>query len=251
MKPAMKMMLARSRSGGNNTRSGGGSWDMGPRSDKGWKVEPYRTQDYARDSYDTQDGMYSGGDIGFNNRSSMNGGSYGRSGGNRSEMSGYQTENRQRRDSRGRYAMAGMEDNMARRGGSRPEMNARSGMGGAKSSHTMGESNEYEDEDDEMELDELTAHEWTKAMKNEDGSKGPHWTKEQTKLFMKQVGASEVEPIEFFAVMNAMYSDYCKVAKKYGVDKPEYYAELAKAWLEDKDAVEGKAKMYYKCIVEH
>lgn len=224
MKAAMKMMLARSRGGGSNTRSGGGSWDMGPRSDKGWKVEPYYTQDYARESYDTQDGMYSGGDIGFNNR-------------------GGGTENRQRRDSRGRYAMAGMEDSMGKHGGS--WMSA----GGAKSSHTMGKSEEHEDED--IEFDDHLAHEWTAAMKNEDGSKGPHWTKEQTKLFMTQVGAASVEPVEFFAVMNAMYSDYCKVAKKYGVDKPEYYAELAKAWLEDKDAVEDKAAKYYKCIVKH
>ena len=45
--------------------------------------------------------------------------------------------------------------------------------------------------------------------------------------------------------------DYCKIAKKYGVDRPEYYAELTKAWLEDKDAVPEKAGLYYKYIVEH
>ena len=51
--------------------------------------------------------------------------------------------------------------------------------------------------------------------------------------------------------MNAMYSDYCKVAKRYGVDRPEFFAEMAKAWLEDKDAVPNKAAMYYDCIVKH
>jgi hypothetical protein len=48
-----------------------------------------------------------------------------------------------------------------------------------------------------------------------------------------------------------MASDYGKVAKKYGVDKADFYADLAKAWLDDKDAVPGKAMIYYDCIVQH
>lgn len=99
-------------------------------------------------------------------------------------------------------------------------------------------------------LDERTAHEWSKKMKNADGSMGAHWTKEQVKPYMNQVGYQGDE-IEFWIIMNAMYSDYCKVAKKYGVDRPEYYAEIAKAWLEDKDAVPDKAAAYYECVVRH
>ena len=57
--------------------------------------------------------------------------------------------------------------------------------------------------------------------------------------------------MEFFAVMNALYSDYCKVAKKYGVDKTDFWADLAKAFINDKDAKSGKVKMYYECIAEH
>lgn len=99
-------------------------------------------------------------------------------------------------------------------------------------------------------LDERTAHEWSKKMKNADGSMGAHWTKEQVKPYMQNVGYQGDE-IEFWIIMNAMYSDYCKVAKKYGVDRPEYYAEIAKAWLDDKDAVPDKAAAYYECIVKH
>ena len=43
------------------------------------------------------------------------------------------------------------------------------------------------------------------------------------------------------------------VAKKYGVDIPEYYADLAKAFLRDKDfdgKPEEKLYLYYKTIVE-
>ena len=35
--------------------------------------------------------------------------------------------------------------------------------------------------------------------------------------------------------MNVMYSDYYGVAAKYGLDRPEFYADLAKAFLMDLD----------------
>ena len=53
--------------------------------------------------------------------------------------------------------------------------------------------------------------------------------------------------------MNMMYSDYCAVAKKFGLDRPDFYAELAKAFLNDKDfggEPEEKVFLYYKCIAE-
>ena len=47
--------------------------------------------------------------------------------------------------------------------------------------------------------------------------------------------------------MNVMYSDYYGVAAKYGLDRPEFYADLAKAFLMDKDAGGPEEKMagYY------
>lgn len=51
-------------------------------------------------------------------------------------------------------------------------------------------------------------------------------------------------------MMNAMYSDYAAVAKKFGVTSPEFYACMAKAWMEDKDAKEDKTALYYRYIVE-
>lgn len=100
------------------------------------------------------------------------------------------------------------------------------------------------------ELDQRTAQEWAQRLKNEDGSKGPHWSIEQVKPLMLQAKFTG-NPLEFWVIMNALYSDFCKMAGKYGVDTPEFYAELAKAWLEDKDAVPNKAAMYYDCIVKH
>ena len=120
----------------------------------------------------------------------------------------------------------------------------------------MGESRQHEQmqmgksEGERMDLDQMSAEQWMRNMEKEDGSKGPKWSKEQVKPYMAQVGYHGPE-YKFWAVMNALYSDYCKIAKKYGVDRPEYYAELTKAWLEDKDANPEKAGLYYKYIVKH
>lgn len=99
-------------------------------------------------------------------------------------------------------------------------------------------------------FDHQIAMQWTQKMQNEDGSKGPHWAMDQVKPYMEQVGAKS-DHVEFWAIMNAMYSDYVKVLKKYGLDRPEVYADLAKAWIEDKDAMPDKAALYYEYIVKH
>lgn len=99
-------------------------------------------------------------------------------------------------------------------------------------------------------FDEQTAKEWTSMMKNEDGTKGPHWTIEQAKKVMEQRGL-RCDPYEFWAVLNAIYSDDVAVAKKYGVNKMDYYVDRAVAWLDDKDAQEGKAARYFHHVVKH
>ena len=96
---------------------------------------------------------------------------------------------------------------------------------------------------------------WKSMMKNEDGTRGVHFRGEQVKHACEKAGIDCEEFGEdiFCLAMNMMYSDYCKVAKKYGVDTPEYYADLAKAFLRDKDfdgKPEEKLYLYYKTIVE-
>lgn len=96
---------------------------------------------------------------------------------------------------------------------------------------------------------------WKSMMRNEDGSRGEKFRAEQVKHACQQAGidCEEFGEDVFALAMNMMYSDYCKVAKKYGVDRPEYYADLAKAFLRDKDfdgKPEEKLYIYYKAIVE-
>ena len=78
---------------------------------------------------------------------------------------------------------------------------------------------------------------------------GEHWTYEQTAQVAKQRGVN-CDPVEFYAIINAMWSDYSGVAKRFDVDNIDYWAEMAKAFLEDKDAKPGKTALYYECIVK-
>lgn len=98
------------------------------------------------------------------------------------------------------------------------------------------------------------AQEWVDEMENEDPAKpeGGMWTMEQVKPLAKKYGIPEDSQkfIDFYAVMNAMYSDYSVVAKKYGVTTPDFFAEMAKAFICDKDAVKNKTAMYYEYLVK-
>ena len=98
---------------------------------------------------------------------------------------------------------------------------------------------------------EADAKRWTEHMENDDGSMGAHWTLEQTTAVANSIGV-HVDPWIWYAAMNMMYSDYWESATRYGVDRPEYYADLAKEFLFDKDAGGPGAKIagYYHGIVE-
>lgn len=98
------------------------------------------------------------------------------------------------------------------------------------------------------------AEEWTESMHGSDPAKpsGAKWAADQIKPIAQKYGIpTEGERFwEFFAVMNAMYSDYYAVAKKYNMLTPDFFADMAMAFISDKDAVENKTMMYYECIVD-
>ena len=66
---------------------------------------------------------------------------------------------------------------------------------------------------------------------------GPHWTMEQTSAVAESQGIQETDiPRWAWGVaLNMMYSDYLPVAEEYGLNRPDFYAALAKAFLLDKD----------------
>lgn len=96
------------------------------------------------------------------------------------------------------------------------------------------------------------AKRWADQMQNADGSVGAHWTMEQTDAVAEERGVSpdDVSRWAWGVTMNMMYSDYYAVAAEFGVDRPEFYAALAQAFLMDKDAPAPEEKLceYYKHI---
>ena len=108
------------------------------------------------------------------------------------------------------------------------------------------------DEPDAAAFDRETAIQWAEHMQNADGSTGPHWTMDQTTAVAESMGiqAPVVPRWAWGVTMNMMYSDYYDVAMEFGVNRPEFYAALAKAFLMDKDAPAPEEKLceYYKHI---
>ncbi len=94
------------------------------------------------------------------------------------------------------------------------------------------------------------AEEWTAQMRNADGTKGPHFSTEKAKEVMSQYNV-DCDPTLFWAVINSLYSDYDPALKKHNASSLALYACLAKAWIEDEDAVKDKAAAYYAHVVKH
>lgn len=94
-----------------------------------------------------------------------------------------------------------------------------------------------------MNFTEEDAKEWAKHM-----NPPARWTMDQTTAVMQQRGYNH-KPCEFWVVMNMLASDYGKTAAKYGVDKPEFWADLACDFIGDADAVDGKVGRYWRDIV--
>lgn len=92
---------------------------------------------------------------------------------------------------------------------------------------------------------------WVEHMENSDGTTGAQWTMDETSAMAKSMGVYLPACI-WFAAVNMMRSDYCLVARKHGVDKPEFYADMAEAFLFDKDAGEPEEKIsaYYHCVAK-
>lgn len=83
----------------------------------------------------------------------------------------------------------------------------------------------------------------TQEMVNEDGTKGGHWNLEQTTMVARSNGIEfkHFNEYDWNYVMNMVYSDY------YGAvpNETASYVKIARRFLEDKDAEQGKALKYY------
>lgn len=105
---------------------------------------------------------------------------------------------------------------------------------------------------DQQGLDKETVMEWVEEMEDGEGVKGGKYTWHQAQQYAMNKGITgQQRMLEFYWAMNAMYTDFHEAGKKFGVDKPEFYACLAKLFIEDPDAVDNKVEEYVKHVVKH
>lgn len=97
---------------------------------------------------------------------------------------------------------------------------------------------------------------WKKKLMQEIDEKDKQFfTKEQISQKARQMGVEmkDYNEEELVVATAMVYTDYCKTAKKYIGNNMDFFVELARDWLEDKDTeVKGGEKLavYYDCIVE-
>ena len=100
-------------------------------------------------------------------------------------------------------------------------------------------------------LSKEMAESWVENMKRADGGSGEKWSLEHIRQVLARKGVTS-DPIQYWAAMNALYSDYCSVFMKAGIgDSVDFYVELAKAFINDPDAQPEKLAKYYEHIVKH
>lgn len=90
-------------------------------------------------------------------------------------------------------------------------------------------------------------------MENEDGTRGPHWSVEETTSIANQFGiilTGAFNKYDWFVALNMVYSDFYKVISSITNSvNIKHFVEFAKAWLKDKDIDEGKMWYYYIYIM--
>lgn len=199
----------------------------------------YRRDDYRNDGgREYQRGMYDemGGD--YNERSMRNRERYdGRDGGMRNRERDYPMR-------RGRMDDEWDDDDYA---------GSYAGKRGRQRTRRSGvlawDNQPMDDEEMPEHLDQAKAQAWVQKMKQADGRMGEKWKMEQTEQVRAQ-WCPECNKYDFYAAINMMAADYGKTAQKFGVDKPEFYACLAKDFLNDPDAKSAKIVKYMRAIPE-
>ena len=106
-----------------------------------------------------------------------------------------------------------------------------------------------------VDLGHATMQRWVDGMANADGTRGAHWSMDQTTAVGRAhaVDIAAIGPECWWVTMCMMYSDYYHTAAMFGLDREDFYASLAKDFLSDPDAPGGaKAKLegYYRGVVE-
>ena len=114
------------------------------------------------------------------------------------------------------------------------------------------EEESHKEKEKHMSMKEI-AEKWTKGMKNEDGTLGPHWSLAETKEVAEKHKMTKYDEYAWYVTMNMMYSDYYKVIEKMNADPVSFACYMSDAFLGDADSVPAnkKVKEYFEHIVQH
>jgi len=84
-----------------------------------------------------------------------------------------------------------------------------------------------------------------------DRANGEKWTMEDSKVIGDKYGVNweSISKCEWYLVLNMMYSDYYKTAKKHGMTDSSMFAELATDWFIDIDASPDKTFNYFMYVI--
>lgn len=75
---------------------------------------------------------------------------------------------------------------------------------------------------------------------------GEHWKYEQTRQIQRDYGVEEINPIDFYIVLNSAYNDYKELFK----ENIEMYIVYTELFIEDEDAKKDKVFLYFTKIPE-
>lgn len=75
---------------------------------------------------------------------------------------------------------------------------------------------------------------------------GIRWTMEEIKEYLVNEKIEEKDFATYWLVINMYYNDIYEVAKKYEVDKFDFYFDMAKSFIEDEDAKPFKVRKYFE-----
>ena len=96
------------------------------------------------------------------------------------------------------------------------------------------------------------AQAWVDHMDNADTSRphGGRWTYAEAMELGHKLGVPDDQMIAFFVALNMVWSDYGPVISAAGINTPDFYGKMARAFIDDKDARPHKVARYMRAIAK-
>lgn len=74
---------------------------------------------------------------------------------------------------------------------------------------------------------------------------GQRWSMGEVRSILAEHGIAECEDCKYYLAMNMAYNDYRRTAEKYGLDRPDFYYDVAYDFINDEDGKSHKVAKYF------